>query len=733
MNALRIRRDAGKGATQANERARRLVPAASRRQMVIGAHADNAPASLNAVRRGEIDAAAIAAAAAAGRRSRRLAIGAAGRHLRTALPAAIAAAAALLALGPAGQPLAAAWIASVSLAAAAGLGAGLFAARMSMRRPLADIAASLEMLAARDVFALVDEFASLEQGERPRQLEVHAAPVALPSDRDVRRVAEALNTTISRLQVGIHQFQSVSGEPCRRLFYVGPDDYLLGCTAAEAMGGMLPDGGQILLLTAHFRHAGLELRRRGFESMLRERFPTLHVVGMLQSRVRQEETNGAVKAFLRSHSRLAGIYCGEATGLAAAVASVTDTELAGRVVIVGHDLLDKTVAAIQAGVIAATVTQDPFGQGHDTPVHLFNAVAHGWRPPEPRIISDSDLVTRDNVRKHWRPYEGPIDSQPATGHRPRPLGPSSRPLRIAVLGLQDDPFWPVLHKGVLAAAEELAAFNATVVWIVPEGDNPFDVAVRGPAVDALVQDGYDAIATINYDSDLVPYLNRAVENGVLVATLNAESSSLQGLVARLSKERKRLELAATHLEAAASHDPLTGTLNRMAMDADLEEARASVAATGQARSVIMIDIDQFKAYNDTYGHAAGDVVLKIVAERVQAETRPMDRLYRYGGEEFLVLLHSAGLEEGEAVANRIACAIATLGLANVGNKPWGILTISAGVAAIDPACARAGDAVANADSAMYRSKRSGRNTVATYRPEPVELHLAGAGDVPDRP
>jgi len=155
------------------------------------------------------------------------------------------------------------------------------------------------------------------------------------------------------------------------------------------------------------------------------------------------------------------------------------------------------------------------------------------------------------------------------------------------------------------------------------------------------------------------------------------------------------------------------------MDRDLEEVRTSVATTGKPATAVMIDIDRFKAYNDMYGHTAGDEVLRQVSRRIQRETRPIDRLYRYGGEEFLVVLRETSLQEGEAVAARIACGITTLGLTHEGNPPWGVVTVSAGVASVDPSRDAAGDCVADADAALYRSKRSGRNTVATYQGEPT--------------
>jgi diguanylate cyclase (GGDEF)-like protein len=623
-------------------------------------------------------------------------------------------------------PLAAALaIGSVGL----GLGWGItwLIVRQTLSRPIDRIATSMETLAARDVLALVDEFANLADGEPPGQIEVYAKAVALPSDPSARRLAEALNTTIARLQGGAHQFHAASQDVCRRLFYVGPDDYLLGVGCAEAMGALLPNGGAVLLMTPRFRHSGVELRRRGFENTLRERYPAIHVAGAVESRFDRTRTAVLVKSFIKSHPQLAGIYCTEAMGVVGCIDALTELNLTGRVAVICHDAVEGTMASVRAGIVAATITQDPFGQGHDVAIHLFNAVACGWRPQEPRLITTSDTVTRDNYREHWQPYVGLIDSAATAERRARPLGVAGRHVRIAVCGVDDTPFWEPVRNGVIAAAEELARCNASVDWIVPEFSHEFDVGVRGPAIDGLVDEGYDAIATPLYDLNLVPYLNRAVAKGVVVATFNSEASSLQGLVATLSKERRALEIATGDLQVAVRRDPLTGAYNRRVMDADLEQAQLCMATTNRPATIVMLDIDHFKAYNDLYGHAAGDDVLRLVAQRIQRDIRPTDRLYRYGGEEFLVLLADTHISEGEAVAARIALGIATLGLTHKKNAPWGVITVSAGVAAYVADHPSTADCVAAADAALYRSKTSGRNTVATSQQEARPEPSAGAG------
>jgi diguanylate cyclase (GGDEF)-like protein len=615
----------------------------------------------------------------------------------------------------AGYGFASLWLVIASAGIAIGWAISWCVVRVTVMRPIDKIASSMETLAARDVLLLIDEFANLADGEQARQIRVHAQPVSVPSEESTKRLAEALNTTISRLQGTVHQFHAASQEPCRRLFYVGPDDYLLGTGCAEAMISLLPGGGQVLMMTPGFRHAGIEMRRRGFESALGERSSALHVAGALESRLDRSRTADLVRSFISTHPQLAGIYCTEATGVAGCVDALAQKNLLGRVALICHDTLDETMESLRAGNISAVVTQDAFGQGHDTPIHLFNSLACGWRPPTPRLVTVSDTITRDNYGQFWQPYGGILETPAMAERRARPMGMSVRPLRIAMMGLIDSPFWEQVRIGVNAAAQELAACNATLDWVIPEGESEYDVSVRGPALEALARDGYDAIATPAYDAALIPYLNRAIDMGVVVATVNSEASSLQGLVATLSKERNQLKLTATDLEIVARRDSLTGAFNRSLMDEDLKKAQVSGAASRRSSAVVMIDIDHFKRYNDTYGHTEGDTVLRMVSQRIQREIRPADRLYRYGGEEFLVLLNDSSVPEGEAAATRIARGITALGIPHERNDPWGVVTVSAGVAELNPNDATAEQSIEDADAALYRSKSSGRNTVATSR------------------
>jgi diguanylate cyclase (GGDEF)-like protein/PAS domain S-box-containing protein len=180
-------------------------------------------------------------------------------------------------------------------------------------------------------------------------------------------------------------------------------------------------------------------------------------------------------------------------------------------------------------------------------------------------------------------------------------------------------------------------------------------------------------------------------------------------------ERRRIERELERLNSAlaeqARRDPLTGLGNRLRLEEDLALYDARRVRYGHSYCVLLCDLDHFKALNDRQGHQAGDRVLRGVADALQGECRASDAVYRYGGEEFLVLLAEQTLEGALIVCERMRRAVHGLGLAHT-DSDAGVVTISIGAAACprgdrtDPA-----DAIARADRALYAAKAKGRNRV----------------------
>lgn len=166
------------------------------------------------------------------------------------------------------------------------------------------------------------------------------------------------------------------------------------------------------------------------------------------------------------------------------------------------------------------------------------------------------------------------------------------------------------------------------------------------------------------------------------------------------------------LSEMVARDGLTGLKNRGAFDDDY--ARLWQQATRDRRSlaVLLIDVDHFKAYNDRYGHQAGDRALRRVAQVVQRfARRPLDIAARYGGEEFLVALYDLDAGHVHEIAEELRESIQALGIQH-DDSPAGVVTASIGVSIVSP---RPGvspeDAVQLADEALYAAKRAGRNLI----------------------
>ena len=191
----------------------------------------------------------------------------------------------------------------------------------------------------------------------------------------------------------------------------------------------------------------------------------------------------------------------------------------------------------------------------------------------------------------------------------------------------------------------------------------------------------------------------------------AERFMLQA--SRLSDQDASLEQARQALRASARTDALTGLWNRLQLTDDLNLFQGQLHRYGHRYAAAVINLDRFRAYNDTHGQLAGDEVLRLVAETVARRLRTGDRAYRYGGDELVVLLPEQTTDSARIAADRIREAVEQLTLPHEGNPPTLVITVSVGVAAFPMGSGTTYDALLGwAESALIRAKVSGGNRVA---------------------
>lgn len=212
--------------------------------------------------------------------------------------------------------------------------------------------------------------------------------------------------------------------------------------------------------------------------------------------------------------------------------------------------------------------------------------------------------------------------------------------------------------------------------------------------------------------------NRSTWMQSLVAVLRQQDGEIQGfsVVMRDITERK---MSTEELRRLLTTDHLTGAANRAHLFDMAEIEITRWKRHGSPLSAILFDADHFKRINDTFGHQAGDTVLRALVERCRGTLRAVDTLARYGGEEFVALLPDLGVEDTMEVAERLRCLVAEHPI-DCGGIPVSV-TISLGCASMSEEIDSLQALLAAADAAAYQAKRLGRNRVEVYKSQPEVL------------
>jgi len=519
---------------------------------------------------------------------------------------------------------------SASLGGAVSWIIGWWFFRRTIFNALDPLQKSEQTLAEKDTGILLDGLNAMAQGDLTRKLTFQTQILEESSIPETDLLVKGFNAIAQNLAESVSAFNTITDEPCRRLCYVGSDSYMEGIACGEAMGETLGGNGEVLIIVANLESTAHILRRKGFESRLREKYSGVRVVEVLENHALVDKTIQVTQAALGRFPSLKGIYVTDGGTPFAAARVIVEMGKTGKVAVIGHDLVDETMKYVQQGVITATFDQVPYKQGYDPVIHVFNHLVTGWIPVNPRLVIQSQKVTRQNMDLFWRSGQGLVKTDESMLAKPAKASP--RPLRIAVLGRSESIFWEPVRAGVLAAAEKLKPLNATVEWIIPEkhrqtGD--YSAAYYGSIMEDLVNKKYDAIVTGIFEQGYISYINRAVEKGVPVTVYNSEPNSLRGLMTTVNQRAKMLNNVSQELNQSVENmrqaaNNIAFEVQQMASASEkeasgLSDANNSVQWVGKTIAEVFQSIQAQSRYLENVSVAAAQISEAVVQATSNSE------------------------------------------------------------------------------------------------------------------
>jgi methyl-accepting chemotaxis protein len=505
--------------------------------------------------------------------------------------------------------------------------------RFFVSRPLSVLAAAQEELIGTDCRSLSIAVSELSRGNLTVQTEVSARPIEHMETSAASDLVGQYQRIVEHLRESVNDINTLSAVPCNRLCYVGADSYREGEKCGAVMGELLDGRGTVAILLPSLTATNHTLRRKGFQNGLAAKCPGIRVVAVREQHEDPAVTKALTLEVAARFPDLSGIYITEGSTPFASAEALIESGRAGKIRIVAHDQSEATMKHLKAGVISATLSQNPYAQGHDPAIHLFNFLMTGRKPAIPRLLTTLDTVTPSNYGSFWNERDGLLLPDSIKKALAVPVDPpQGSAARIAIIVPAYTGFWKAVVDGAKRAAVELREKGTELIVEVPQSlaNNVYTAENFTPIIQSLIDRRIQALALPVFDRGLVPFLNQAIKAGLAVATLNAEPVSFRGMVGAVAEHAKSLftmsgQLAEGSAEASVETSRISDTMKSV-LNGTREQLSSLDRTSGMLESLranistaIQESADSIGAAEETSGTArAGHETVRQGREAMRA-------------------------------------------------------------------------------------------------------------------
>ncbi|RPJ05181.1 MAG: sugar ABC transporter substrate-binding protein, partial [Spirochaetaceae bacterium] len=274
----------------------------------------------------------------------------------------------------------------------------------------------------QDLVSLSQSIADFSRGNLTIQPESKQLAMAVETAGALSAISDLYKQILQHTRDAADNFRSITAVPCKRLCYVGADSYREGEQCGRTMAGILGDSGGEVAVFVNFKDVvSSNTRRKAFEKVLHELSPGSRVVSIIEEHENHEIAYQEAVKCLNVFPGLKGIYVADGTVPSSVAKAVMENGRERSIAIVCHDLTDETMSMVKKGVIKATLSQNPFVQGYNPVLYLYNFLVTKQPLPVNRLLTHIELITPENYREYWSDDKGMLITQATEATLEKPV------------------------------------------------------------------------------------------------------------------------------------------------------------------------------------------------------------------------------------------------------------------------------------------------------------------------